>query len=156
MAARFTDMAVDALADYVEANYATYLDAVETELSLTAGTLPDPTAYYRADLPLDNHNPRVDVFEESWSFVDDGDDLMVEVVCSVLWSYLGDADRAAGELMARRCLTAMIKCLWASRTLSGTVKAIYLGSGSAASVDESNGTRHGFLQTVTVALHEVM
>jgi len=157
MAARFTDLAVDALADYLETNYPTYLRAVEVELGLDENDLPDPGAYKRADLPFDDYNnPRVDVFDEDWDIDDDGADIMIDVGCAIVWSHSGDADHEAGELLARRCLTAIIECIWADRSLGSTVNACLLGPGSVGSVTEEKLTRHAFKQMVTVRLQEVL
>lgn len=157
MSARFTDRAVDAVADYLEANYETYLRSVETELGLSSGDLTDPAAYVRADLPFDNRNPRVDVFEDDWDFTDDDDgDIHAVVGVSIVWSYLSDADEESGELVARRNLTAMIRCLWADRTLGSTVKAIAFRTGSSGAVPEEERTRHVIEQGLDVLLQEVM
>lgn len=157
MAAQFTDAAVDALADYLESNYPAYLRIVETDLGLDSGDLTDPVAYVRADLPFDNRNPRVDVFEDDWDFSEDDKVLILaEVGCSVVWSYSGDAQIEAGELLARRCLTAMVKCIWADRSLGGVVRSCLFEPGSAGSVTEEGVTRHAFLQPVRILLQEVM
>lgn len=156
MATRFVERAVASLHAYIEANYPTYLRAVETELGLSSGALPDPKDYVPADLPFDNRNPRVDIYEDDWDLEDDHVDIMANVGCSIAWSYSSDADTEAGELLARRCLTAMIKCIWADRTLGGTVVACLLEGGSAGSLTEEKITRHLFHQPVTVRLHEVM
>lgn len=155
MAHRFTERAVEALRDYIAANYESYLREVETELSLSSGALPNPVAYMQADLPSDNRNPRVDVYEESWEFRDDDRDRMYMVVnCTIAWIYKGDADNEAGEILARRCLTAMLKCLWDGRDLGGEVTAIYFLNGSAGAVTEENATQHVFAQGVAVVLDE--
>jgi hypothetical protein len=157
MGARFTDLAVDAVADYLAAHYATYLRAVETELSLGASSLPDPVAYVRADLPQDNRSPRFDIYEESWNLnSDDFDDLLPIVDVSVVWSYLGDAAVENGELITRRCLTALLKCIYADRSLGGAVVECLFGTGSAGAIRVDNKTRHGFRQVLKVQTQEVL
>jgi hypothetical protein len=155
MAARFTDLAVDALADYLVTSLATYLRAVETELGLSSGDLPDPDAYVRANLPFDDRSPRVDVFETEWAFEDDGADTMCDVTCSIVWSYVS-LNPVAGELVARRTLTALVKCIDADRSLGSVVSAVFLDDGSATAVQEDNHTRHVLDQPVVVRMHEVL
>jgi hypothetical protein len=157
MSARLVDLAVDAVADYIESNYATYLRIVETELGLASDALTDPKAYVRADLPFDNRNPRIDVFEEDWNFSeDDNVDIHAEVGVAIVWSSIHDAGDEEGELIARRNLTALIKCLWSDRTLGGAVKAVLFRSGSAGAVPEDERTRHIFKQDLSILLQETM
>jgi hypothetical protein len=155
MAARFTELAVDALADYLAANLATYLRQVETEVGLSSGDLPDPVEYVRADLPFDTRSPRVDVYESSWDLEQDGVDTMVDVTCSARWNYLS-LSAVDGELVARRTLTALIKCVEADRTLGGTVQAVYYESGTAVAVPADDRTRHVVDQQLIVRMQEVL
>jgi len=157
MSARLVDLAVDAVADYVESNYTTYLRIVETEVGLASDALTDPKAYVRADLPFDNRNPRIAIFEEDWDFgEDDNVDIHAEVGVAIVWSSIHDAGDEEGELIARRNLTALIKCLWADRTLGGTVKSVLFRDGFSGAVSEEERTRHIFKQDLGILLQETM
>jgi len=133
---RLAELAVKSVIDYLDTNLQTYLTAVETARSMTAGTLTAPNDVIGADLPeYGGGMPLIEVFEntgtpinlenEHWSF-----DL------SVILTYGCDAGIEAGRRFVRDYMTALVDCLNAGRTLGSKV-------GSSLITDVSFAASHG-------------
>lgn len=155
---RYADKAIVKLLSYFETNLGTYLDALETAQSLTAGTMTHPVDYVPGYFPDDTRSPLF----QAW--VDTGEPHNEDPVgrngvyayqCNVMVSFASDADVETGQTMARRYMTALIDCLAASRTLSGTVvHAIDQGQKFYGPRPDAT-TRHAVEMAIEVVVHEV-
>ena len=125
------DKAVTKLRSYINANIATKLRAVETAQSLTTNSLTDPVAVLDHRAPFDNRSPLIEVFEESWRFVDQRQGL-VSVDATIAVKYITDADISAAENFMRRYMSAVIETIRADSTLGNTVVDCLLTDGSSA------------------------
>jgi hypothetical protein len=132
---RLAELAVEALAAALEAGMATQIAAIETEQSLTSGTIPAIVDVVRSDDPDDDRSSLIHVFDLS-AESDGYDDSEWTVVCGADVSYVGDAEKESGEVMARRYATAMVKTVKANPTL--TTRAV-----EAAVVSYRAGTAGG-------------
>lgn len=120
----FVELAVDALADYVDTNLPTYLRALEAEIGLAASAIPDPVAAMRAPLDYrdDNRSPLLMAWDERAHAVEHAAGVQRwDVDCALGIAYTGDADVAAGALMVRRYAVAIRRCLRADPSLGARV-----------------------------------
>ena len=117
---RYAQRAIKALRDHYVANLETELRAVETEQSLTANSLTDPVVYVEGYLPNDTRSPIIQVFCMRGT-PDDWKNGLYIYNCSVVLGFVHDADIEAGQLQARRYLTALLETLRVDRTLGGVV-----------------------------------
>jgi hypothetical protein len=133
---RLAELAVKSVIDYLDTNLQTYLTAVETARSMTAGTLTAPVDVIGADLPeyggglplievFENEGKPINIENEHWVF-----DL------SVIVTYGSDAGIESGRQFVRDYVTAMTDCLNAGRTLGSKV-------GSCLITDVSFAASHG-------------
>ena len=125
------DKAVTKLRSYINANIATKLRAVETAQSLTTNSLTDPVEVLDHRAPFDNRSPLIEVFEESWRFVDQRQGLG-SVDATIAVKYITDADISAAENFMRRYMSAVIETIRADSTLGNTVVDCLLTDGSSA------------------------
>jgi hypothetical protein len=154
MAARYVRRAVDAVADYIEANLPTYLDTVETEESLTPGSLEDPKDYLQDDAPHDNRSPLVQVFADSWDFKDQRQKIL-EVKVTIAVALSGNAATESLSAKVDRYVSALIMCLTASPSLGGRVNTSLLGAGDRdADHGDQSIRRQVFLQDLNVTVSE--
>lgn len=150
---RYMDKAVVKLTAYLSANLPAKLRAVETAQSMATDSLTDPVEVLDHRAPFDNRSPLVEVFDESWEFVD-LKNKVVSVDCTVALSYLGDANLSNGEQFMRRYSSALIDCLLDDTTLGGEVAAAIPTDGSSAAArGDSSQTRFIYTQGVDVRLH---
>ena len=149
---RYMDKAVVKLVAHLTANLPGSLRAVEVEQSMAVGSLTDPVDILPHRAPFDNRSPLIEVFDESWDFLDQNNKL-ASVDVTIALSYLGDANLAGGEQFMRRYSTALIDCLTDDPTLSGAVVAVRLVDGSSAAAHgDSSRTRFIYTQGVDVRL----
>jgi hypothetical protein len=133
---RLAELAVDATIDWLDAQLATYLTAVESQRSMTAGTLTAPVDIIGADLPeYGGGTPLIEVFENSAKPVNiENDHWTLDL--SIIITHACDAGVEAGRRFVRDYVTAVVDCLNAGRTLGGRV-------GSALITDVSFAASHG-------------
>lgn len=147
---RYVQKAVLKLSAYINSNLPAQLRAVETAQSLTTDSLTDPIAVVQYRAPFDNRSPLVEVFDESWEFIDHINKL-VSVDCTIALSYVGDASIENGEIFMRRYITALLDTLMGDTTLGSTVVAAIPTDGSSAITRGDNATtRHVYTQGVDV------
>lgn len=154
---RWTQKAVKSLRDYLAANYATQLRAVETAQGLAANSIPDPVEYIAAKVPKDNRVPLVQCYETRWSWTRAAGqrNLLLTVDCEIVLTYASDADLGAGELMLRRYQTALLDCLKADPKLANTVVQCAIADGdSEAIAGDASSTRMLFAQGVVIDVME--
>ena len=125
------DKAVTKLKSYLTSNIAAKLRAVESAQSLTTNSLTDPVAVLDHRAPFDNRSPLIEVFEESWRFVDQRQGL-VSVDATIAVKYITDADISAAENFMRRYMSAVIEVIRGDSTLGNTVVDCLLTDGSSA------------------------
>ena len=153
---RFVEKAVGALLASITADFETQLRAVEVDLGLDPGTLPDPEAYVqtRAEAENNNQSPMIAVYDEGFDVVQQRQRLYT-VDCSVALAMVGMADLTALVVQLRRYLTAMIQTLDLNPTLSpavGTTALIMPGAAFAELGDRST-TRLVYVIPVQVRVH---
>lgn len=118
---RLAELAVEALAATLETYIAAQLDAIETEQSLAAGTLPDFAAVERSNVPGDPRTPLLEVYDTDSAWVDFYGRIF-DVTCKVAFSVVhADADPVPTDRLMRRYYTAVIKTLRAHETLGDLV-----------------------------------
>ena len=151
---KYGDRAVAVLVAYVAANLQTYLTAVETAQSLTAGSMTPPAAYVASLITNDPRTPVVMVDCDGGITEDWGENLHV-YDCMAILAFSGDADVSAGEAKARRYMTAMLDCIRADATLGATAEyAECTSQDFDAQVGGDSMTRHAVGLGVMVRIHE--
>jgi hypothetical protein len=151
---RYSDRAVVGLAAYLRTAIPAALRNVETDLGLTASSMPDPVEVVERRSPADNRSPLVEVFDNGGSYEDWTSRLWI-TDCSIAWSYAGDGDLVAGDTLARRYVTAIIKALEADLTLGGrAVEAVMSGYGGGEYHADTSAIRHFRLFGVSVHTDE--
>jgi hypothetical protein len=151
------DLAVVSLAAYIRNGIAAKLRAIETEQGLDAGSLLDPAVVIEASAPLDNRNPRYEVYiEDGQAHPESGEIRKVHVWdVTVAYSYTGDADIEAGERMARKQYTALRRLIEADYKLGGTVVVAIPGAVEfGRSRGDDAATKHEFALGVEVHTHD--
>ena len=151
---KYADRAIAELAAWLTAQLPAQLRQVETDQGLTPSSLTDPVAVVKARVPSDNRSPLIEVFEESWDYIDFRQRLL-SVDCSIVCSFTHDADISAGELFVRRYLTALLRTLEQDATFGGKVEACIPRDGSSAMIQGAQSeTREVFAQGVEIRLHQ--
>jgi len=151
---KYGDRAVEALTAYVEDNLATYLTAVETAQSLTAGAMTPPVAYIASLIANDPRSPVVMVDCDGGDVENWGDNLHT-YDCLVVLAFSGDANVVTGEAKARRYMTAMVDCIRADPTLGAAVEyAEATSQDFDAEIDGDKMIRHAIGLGVLVRIHE--
>ena len=117
---KYEDKAIANLLGWFENNLQTYLTAVETAQSLTAGTLAPPVDYVPGDLGDDPRSPLLLVFCTGSEEYENTRSLHRNS-CVARLRFTSDADIEAGKLLARRYKTALLDTVYADRTLGGSV-----------------------------------
>ena len=151
---RYIDAAITHLRDFINTNLPAQLRAVETEQGLTASSLTDPEDVLKHRAPFDNRSPLVEIFEESWAFIDIRNKL-ISTDCTVALHHMGDADLEAGEIFGRRYMTAIIQCVLSDTTLGGKVVTIIPTDGASVVGRGDNATtRRVYTQGFDVHTYE--
>jgi hypothetical protein len=151
---RYTEKAVSTLAAFVESNLPTALAAIETEQSLTSGTITRPVDYVSANVPEDGRSPLVEVYATDSRYEDQRNSIAV-VECMVALSFAHDADVEGGELMRHRYVTGLLNTVRDDPTLSGGVVACVLGQMEIqASRGDDSQTRFVIEQPIEVWIQD--
>lgn len=151
---KYGDRAVAKLLAYCSAQLQTYLTAVETAQSLTAGSLTVPVAFIGSLIANDPRTPVLMVDCTDGSAEDWGNGLH-SYGCAIVLKFAGDADVAAGETKARRYMTALIDMIRANATLGGTVDLAWGGEQQFDAEKEGDAmTMHAVALEVSVRIHE--
>lgn len=150
---KYANRAVEKLRAHSAANLQTYLTAVETAQSLTAGSMIAPVAYLGSLLASDGRSPLLmvdcaDGDAESW-----GDGLF-SYGCLIVLAFNGGADPYEGEDQARRYMTALLDMIRASPTLGATVEYAEGGTQQFDAEKDGDATRHAIALEVMVRIHE--
>lgn len=117
---RLCNKAVDLLSDWYENNFQTYLTEVETEESLTVGSLTPPVDYFKGSVPDDTRSPFMVIYADDSETLDHRNNLY-EYGCTVELRYASDADIEAAQLKMRQYMSAMVKTIASDRSLSAAV-----------------------------------
>ena len=125
------DKAVTKLKAHIASGIAAQLRAVESAQSLSTNSLTDPVAVLDHRAPFDNRSPLIEVFEESWRFIDQRQGL-VSVDATIAVKYVTDADLSSAETFMRRYMSAVIETIRDDPTLGSTVVECLLTDGSSA------------------------
>lgn len=120
MSGAYLERAVEALIDHLRGNLADELGNYEWEWGLSSGSIPRPVAFVAHRADFDNRSPLICAFDDGARFADDRP-FILQTRVPVLLSYEGDAQIAAGELVARRYCAAIIDCVRRDPTLGGEV-----------------------------------
>lgn len=153
MGSRYTEKAVDALADRLTNNFATQCRTVETAAGISSGALTNPAAIIKARVHNDNRSPLLQVYEERFDFIQQRQDF-ADISCQIVLTFTGDADLAAGQLKLRRYTTALIECVASDPTLNQQVTAaIVQGGDTAARIGDDSTTRHALALDVEVRVN---
>lgn len=141
----YEEIAVDGVATWLaDATYGieAQLRAIEVERTLDANTLPDPEAIEQAYLPTDARSPLVQVYEEASESTDHRARLAL-VDLTVAVTFNSDSDLPAAELLLRRYLEAIRRCLAADSTCGGTVgQAVWTDANRSYPLTYDSVTRH--------------
>lgn len=141
----FEEKAVAALAAHLADDtdgFVAQLRAIETELELDEGALPDPESIEDAYLPTDARSPLIQVYEEA-SEPESHRERLAFVDCTVAITYNGDSDLVASERLMRRYLQAFRMCFAASATLGGRVgQAVWTDANRSYPMTYDSVTRH--------------
>jgi len=136
--------AVDALADWIEAQFGTYLQAI-------SGTLATPT-YVRSRRPYDNRTPLLQVYATSGRPYDDAGqrNRAWAVRCAVHLSMLGSASDSDGSQdTALAYHQALINCVNAYNDSQATGHSLILDEWASDDFGAAdNQTRHEWAQIV--------
>tara|TARA_R100001163_G_scaffold54569_1_gene41889 strand:- start:120 stop:593 length:474 start_codon:yes stop_codon:yes gene_type:complete len=150
---RHVDLAVVKLQAFLNSNLPAKLRAVESAQSLSTNALTDPVAVIAHRAPFDNRSPLVEVFDQSWDFVHQRENL-IAVDCTVALNFISDANLAGAEQFMRRYVTALIDTIQSDTTLGSSVVTTILRDGSS---DVGRGadstTRYVYTQGVEVHVH---
>lgn len=142
-------LAADVLADWVEAQYATHLDAV-------SATLANPT-HVRSYRPYDRRTPLLMIYATGATPLDDAGqrNRSWAVRCAVHLSLLGSANDSDGSQdNALAYHQALVTCVDAYNDTQATGHALLLdewASDDAGAGD--NQTRHEWVQVIEVRYH---
>jgi len=150
----FSELAVESIAAYIESGFNAQLRIVETNIGLTAMSLPNYGEICRGQTPMFNAWPHIEVWEERIHTLDILEHIY-EIVCKIGLAIVGDADAIAGQLMSRRYQTAMLRLIRADRTLGSRVPQAIEGALVAESLkDKESRIYHAFMLDVVVTLQQ--
>lgn len=138
---RYINQALDPLHSQIETRIAAKLDDVETDESLTAGTLTDVMDVLKFEAPNDPRAPLISVFDiGNRPYREDGQRHgLYEVMCRVRTQVANDGDAEAGEVKARRYSDAAKRAILHDPTLSGSVLQVLI-TGEAPSLELNDQT----------------
>jgi hypothetical protein len=135
---RLASLAVDAAIDWIDAQLQTYLTAVETARSMTAGTLAPPVDVIGVDLPkYGGAGPLVEVFANGMKSINI-ENRHWSVDLTAMFTKACDADIEAGRNLIYDYATALVDCFAAGRTLGSKVGSALITDVSFASARGSN------------------
>jgi hypothetical protein len=138
---RLAELAVDATIDWLDAQLATYLTAVESARSMTAGTLAPPVDVISADLPsYGGACPLIEVFVNEFKPINIENEHW-QIDATVILTRACDADVESGRNLIYDYATALVDCFAAGRTLGSRVgSAIITGVSFAAARGQDTPT----------------
>ncbi len=122
---RYMQKAVVSLQAFLVTNLGGKLDTVESEQSLTSGSMVDPSVI-GAFVPDDNRSALLEVFPLNGEAVEERQRLYACNVGTAL-SWSSDADLEAGTLQIMRYHTALLKTVQADYSLGAAVNACIPG-----------------------------
>lgn len=150
---QFADLAITALRDHLEANFATELRTVETALGLEENSLGSPGEIIAARTENDNRPGLIQVFDEGISPISQREHLYA-VDCTVALTFLGSVDLEENDVLRRRWVTALLRCIRSNPTLSSKVNGAFLKEGAVSfTYGDRSATRLAFLLPVEVRVH---
>jgi hypothetical protein len=156
MSSRLVRNAVKQLALYLRTNLPTHLRATESAESLSSMALTNPVQVVEAFVPHDNRSPLYQVYANRFEFEDQRNGHFA-VDCTVIGSFVGNANAEALTTFVDRHLTAAILCLTTSMTLGGTVMQALITDGDrAVSHGEESIIRQAFSLGVMLRLQETL
>lgn len=147
MAGSYVEKAVSLIQAAYVANLAGELTTVETEQSLTAGSLEVPVEFLDYFAPGDNRSPLVSIFEDTNVTVDQPGGRVYNIPITVVLGYLGDGQLSANANAVRQYMTAMIRAIteksnYDALLASGILAAGFAGFSSREQSGDQSFTRH--------------
>lgn len=140
---RYIEQALDPLHSQIETRIAAKLDDVESDESLTAGSLENPLDVLKFEAPQDLRSPLIQVFDiGARPYGADGQRHgLYEVACRVRAQVANDGDAEAGEEKARRYSDAVKRSILHDATLGGAVlQVVITGEAPSAQLNDTTST----------------
>jgi hypothetical protein len=150
--ANFLELAVEAVAAHLEEQLPQALRDCEDANGLDSMSLADPKEVVRAMIDKDNRAPLIGVYETSWEWSDQRNNL-VFVQIDILMQVIGDARIVEGKNKLRRYLESICKVIREDNKLGriGDILATRLTTGDADVITgDASETKHQGVQTVIV------
>ncbi len=155
MSGKFVKQAVDGLHTTMSAGLQAQLTIVELAEGLSAGDLTPPVAYIKAEAPLDNTSPLIQIYATAGAHADAAEqrNSIMSVMCMVVLSYSSGVNLVAAEEFIMRYTWAMSEVIYNDPTLGGIGSAYLEAVSHAADEGDSSTTRHLSALTIRVDVH---